>query len=223
MKQFKDLDITGPDEQLLASVREVSTNLPTKWRRNPEAEPGRTCGGHDVPGAGCLPQRVLRVAWPWALSSCAARRGAARHDPHHPPAISGHLRGASGSCRATVAGGCRVSRKRVARLMREVGLAGVSRRRGTRTTRVDASHRAAPDRVERQFQADAPDRIWVADITYVPTCAGFVYLAIVLDVFSRPRGDHQSSRPNHRTRCCPDRRPGGPQRPSRATLPIGLG
>ena len=39
MKQFKDLDITGPDEQLLASVREVSTNLPTKWRRNPEAEP----------------------------------------------------------------------------------------------------------------------------------------------------------------------------------------
>ena len=69
--------------------------------------------------------------------------------------------------------------------MREVGLAGVSRRRGTRTTRVDASHRAAPDRVERQFQADAPDRIWVADITYVPTCAGFVYLAIVLDVFSR--------------------------------------
>ena len=38
MKQFKDLDITGPDEQLLALVREVSTNLPTKWRRNPEAE-----------------------------------------------------------------------------------------------------------------------------------------------------------------------------------------
>ena len=84
-----------------------------------------------------------------------------------------------------VAGGCRVSRKRVARLMRDVGLAGVSRRRGTRTTRVDASHRAAPDRVERQFHADAPDRIWVADITYVPTWAGFVYLATVLDVFSR--------------------------------------
>ena len=83
-----------------------------------------------------------------------------------------------------VAGGCRVSHERVARLMREVGLAGVSRRRGTRTTRVDASHRGALDRVERQFQADAPDRIWVADITYVPTWAGFVYLAIVLDVFS---------------------------------------
>ena len=82
-------------------------------------------------------------------------------------------------------GGCRVSRKRVARLMREAGLAGVSRRRGTRTTRREPGHRAAPDRVERQFAADAPDRIWVADITYVPTWTGFVYLAIVLDVFSR--------------------------------------
>ncbi len=84
-----------------------------------------------------------------------------------------------------MAGGCRVSRKRVARLMREAGLAGVSRRRGMRTTRVDQSHCVVPDRVERQFQADAPDRLWVAVVTYVPTWAGFVYLAIVLDVFSR--------------------------------------
>ena len=83
------------------------------------------------------------------------------------------------------AGGCRVSRKRVARLMRESGLVGVSRRRGTRTTRVDSTRRAAPDRVERQFHAEAPDRLWVADITYVPTWAGFVFLAVVLDVFSR--------------------------------------
>ena len=83
------------------------------------------------------------------------------------------------------AGGCRVSRKRVARLMRETGLAGVSRRRGTRTTRADRSQRAAPDRVERHFQAEAPNRLWVADVTYVPTWAGFLYLAIVLDVFSR--------------------------------------
>ena len=84
-----------------------------------------------------------------------------------------------------VEGGCRVGRKRVARLMRESGLVGVSRRRSTRTTRVDRDHRAAPDRVERQFRADAPDQLWVADVTYVPTWAGFVYLAIVLDVFSR--------------------------------------
>ena len=84
-----------------------------------------------------------------------------------------------------VAGGLGVSRKRVARLMREASLAGVSRRRGVRTTRVDRSHGAAPDRVERRFRADAPDRLWVADITYVPTWTGFVYLAMVLDVFSR--------------------------------------
>ena len=82
-------------------------------------------------------------------------------------------------------GGCQVGRKRVARLMRESGLVGVSRRRGTRTTRSDRNHRAAPDRVERQFRADAPDRLWVADLTYVPTWNGFVYLAIVLDVYSR--------------------------------------
>jgi putative transposase len=83
------------------------------------------------------------------------------------------------------AAGVRVSRKRVARLMREEGLAGVSRRRGVRTTRADRRHRAAPDRVERQFRADARDRLWVADITYVPTWTGFMYLAVVLDVFSR--------------------------------------
>ena len=81
--------------------------------------------------------------------------------------------------------GCRAGRERVARLMREAGLAGVSRRRGSRTTRANRSHGATPDRVERQFQADAPDRLWVADITYVPTWTGFLYLAIVLDVFSR--------------------------------------
>ena len=82
-------------------------------------------------------------------------------------------------------GGCQVGRKRVARLMRESGLVGVSRRRGTRTTRVDRNHRAAPDRVEREFRAEAPDKLWVADVTYVPTWTGFLYLAIVLDVFSR--------------------------------------
>ncbi len=82
-------------------------------------------------------------------------------------------------------GGVAVSRKRVARVMRSVGVAGVSRRRGPRTTRRNAQARPAPDRVERRFEADAPNRLWVADITYVPTLAGFLYLAIVLDVFSR--------------------------------------
>ena len=99
--------------------------------------------------------------------------------------VSGGTYGAPRVHAELMAGGCRVSRNRVARLMREAGLAGVSRRRGMRTTRVDQSHCVVPDRVERQFQADAPDRLWVADVTYVPTWTGFVYLAIVLDVFSR--------------------------------------
>ncbi len=99
--------------------------------------------------------------------------------------VSGGTYGAPRVHAEMMAGGCRVSRNRVARLMREAGLAGVSRRRGMRTTRVDQSHCVVPDRVERQFQADAPDRLWVADVTYVPTWTGFVYLAIVLDVFSR--------------------------------------
>jgi putative transposase len=78
-----------------------------------------------------------------------------------------------------------VSRKRIARLMRGAGLAGISRRKGTRTTVRDARARAAADLVERNFTAEAPDQLWVADITYIPTWAGFLYLAVVLDVFSR--------------------------------------
>ncbi len=62
--------------------------------------------------------------------------------------------------------GMSVSQKRIARLMQEMGLAGVSRRKGTRTTRRDQTLRPAPDLVERSFTADAPDRLWVADVTY---------------------------------------------------------
>ncbi len=78
-----------------------------------------------------------------------------------------------------------VGRKRVARLMREAGLQGVSRRRKAFTTRRDSTARPAPDLVDRQFHADAPNKLWVADITYIPTWEGFAYLAVVLDVWSR--------------------------------------
>ena len=81
--------------------------------------------------------------------------------------------------------GLLVSRKRIARLMKQAGLAGISRRKGPRTTRRDPDARPAPDRVERRFEAEAPNRLWVADITHVPTLQGFLYLAVVLDVFSR--------------------------------------
>ena len=81
--------------------------------------------------------------------------------------------------------GTRVGRKRVARLMKADGLAGVSRRKWVTTTVRDADATPAADLVERQFSADAPNRLWVADITYIPTWAGFLYLAVVLDAFSR--------------------------------------
>lgn len=83
------------------------------------------------------------------------------------------------------AAGVRVGRKRVARLMRGAGIAGVSRRRFCTTTQRDRDAAVAPDLVERRFQADGPDQLWVADITYIPTWAGFLYLAVVLDVWSR--------------------------------------
>ena len=78
-----------------------------------------------------------------------------------------------------------VSRPRVARLMRALGLAGVTRRKRRCTTRRDPQAAVAPDRVKRRFEASEPNRLWVADITYVPTLEGFLYLATVLDVFSR--------------------------------------
>jgi putative transposase len=68
--------------------------------------------------------------------------------------------------------------------MTQAGLAGVSRRRLVTTT-IKGDGRQAPDLVERNFTAAAPDLLWVADITYIPTWAGFLYLAVVLDAFSR--------------------------------------
>lgn len=82
-----------------------------------------------------------------------------------------------------------VGKNRVARLMRAQGLRGVSRRRAFTVTTERAKgtrrERPAPDLVGRRFIAEAPNQLWVADITYVPTWAGFVYLAIVLDAWSR--------------------------------------
>jgi putative transposase len=81
--------------------------------------------------------------------------------------------------------GTRCSRKRVARLMRDAGLEGVHRRRAVRTTVRDRDAAPAPDLVNRSFSASCPNQLWVADITYVPTWAGFLYVAVVVDAFSR--------------------------------------
>src|SRR5690606_22139261 len=79
----------------------------------------------------------------------------------------------------------RVGKKRVARLMRQHGIVGITRRRSPTTTTRTPGTPKGPDLVQREFAADRPDVLWVADITYVPTGSGFLYLAVVLDVFSR--------------------------------------
>ncbi len=84
--------------------------------------------------------------------------------------------------------GVRCARKRVGRLMREAGLFGCGgRRRKARTTLRSQTERnpPAPDLVKRNFAPEAPDRLWVADITYVRTWEGWLYLAFVLDTYSR--------------------------------------
>jgi putative transposase len=81
--------------------------------------------------------------------------------------------------------GIRVGRKRVARLMRQNGLRGATLRKYVVTTRSDPDTEKPIDLVERRFFADAPDQLWVADMTYIPTWSGWLYLAMVLDVYSR--------------------------------------
>jgi transposase InsO family protein len=82
--------------------------------------------------------------------------------------------------------GVATSRKRVARLMRANGLAGVRRpRRRVRTTVVDPSSPVAPNLVAQNFVAEAPNRLWFGDITYVPTQEGWLYLATLLDCYAR--------------------------------------
>ena len=81
--------------------------------------------------------------------------------------------------------GVQVARCTVARLMRDIGLAGIIRGKPARTT---VSDKAAPcplDRVNRQFRVPAPNMLWVSDFTYVSTWSGFVYVAFVIDAFAR--------------------------------------
>jgi putative transposase len=103
-------------------------------------------------------------------------------------AIHEMSRGTYGSPRVHAqlqADGVCVGRKRVERLMKAAGLRGVTRRRFEGTTERDARQRPAPDLVQRDFTAEAPNRLWFADVTYVPCWSGWFYLAVVIDAFSR--------------------------------------
>jgi len=93
-----------------------------------------------------------------------------------------------------------VGRKRGARLIREAGIKGVSRRPTSTTTVPSANNRTAPDLVDRDFEPDASNELWVATITYVATSEGYLYLAVVLDAFSRRViGWAMGETPPHRT------------------------
>lgn len=78
-----------------------------------------------------------------------------------------------------------IGRDQVARLMRQLGIRGVHRRRSVVTTRPDPKASRAPDLVDRKFTAERPNALWVTDITYVPTWAGMVYVCFIVDAFSR--------------------------------------
>ncbi len=136
--------------------------------------------------------RVLAVStsgyYAWLNRSPSARAEVDNHLSARIRAIHMHVRGTYGMPRihAELAeAGLHIARKRVARLMRREGLCGVSRRKGFKTTVRDHNSRPAPDLVERRFYAAQPDRLWVADITYIPTAGGFLFLAVVLDVCTR--------------------------------------
>jgi putative transposase len=136
--------------------------------------------------------RVLEVSpsgyYAWFRRSPSARTQANAELTVQIRAIHARSRGTYGAPRIhaeLAAQGIHVGRKRVARLLQAAGLAGISRRAFVTTTRRDPAARPAPDLVQRAFTADGPDRLWVADITYIPTWAGFLYLAVVLDVWSR--------------------------------------
>jgi len=81
--------------------------------------------------------------------------------------------------------GMDIGRDQVARLMREVGICGASRAKKRFTTKSDPGHVRAPDLVNRNFTAPRPDALWVADFTYCSTWSGIVYVAFIIDVFSR--------------------------------------
>jgi putative transposase len=136
--------------------------------------------------------RVLELStsgyYAWCQRSPSARAQADAELTSRMSAIHERSHGTYGAPRVhaeLAAAGTQVGRKRVARLMRTAGLVSVSRRKWITTTVRDRNARPAPDLVERNFVAPAPNRLWVADITYIPTCVGFLYLAVVLDAFSR--------------------------------------
>src|SRR3989475_3503116 len=119
------------------------------------------------PSRRALEEQQLDVLVAAIFAELAGRYGA--------PRIQQELR-RRGSC---------TSRKRVAASLRRQGLAARPKRRGERTNGSQHAEPIAPNRLQRDFTASAPDRVWVADTTFLPVLAGFIYLVVVIDLFSR--------------------------------------
>jgi putative transposase len=137
--------------------------------------------------------RVLKVSasgyYAWRSRSASARATADADLTRHIRTIHARSHGTYGAPRVHAelkADGLSIGRKRIARLMRAAGVAGISRRRSAPiTTRQARDHHPASDLVRRDFMAERPNELWMADITFLPTLAGFLYLAVVLDAWSR--------------------------------------
>ena len=136
--------------------------------------------------------RVLRVArsayYAWARRGVSARARADAALATQIAAVHERSRRTYGAPRVHAelrAGGVRCARKRVARLMRAAGLVGCHRRKRVRTTLADPAQVPAPNLVARDFSAAGPNRLWLGDITYLPTGEGWLYLAVLLDAHSR--------------------------------------
>jgi putative transposase len=137
--------------------------------------------------------RVLRVSssgyYAWRSRPASARATADADLTRRIRTVHAGSHGTYGAPRVHAelkADGLSVGRKRIARLMRAAEIAGVSRRRSAPvTTRQATDHHPASDLVRRNFVVQRPNELWVADITFLPTLAGFLYLAVVLDAWSR--------------------------------------
>jgi putative transposase len=136
--------------------------------------------------------RVLGVArsgyYTWARRGVSARTTADREITAPIAQLheqSRHTYGAPRIHAALRAGGVRCGSRRVARLMRAAGRGGCRRRRRARTTVADPAHTRAPNLVARDFATPALTRLWIGDITHVPTWEGWLYLAVLLDAHSR--------------------------------------
>src|SRR5690606_15737614 len=130
-------------------------------------------------------QRVLCVEESEAIEARTSGHRPDGQDPRHPSTLRRSLRRAEHPRRAR--GRSRYSRRSQAGGPADAGggLKGLHPVKFVTTTVADPAADRALDKVDRQFNAEGPDRLWVADITYVPTWSGFLYLAIVLDVWSR--------------------------------------